>query len=160
VELNKVKSLSEFVYEQFSLSLSLSLSLCSLRDEDISGFKRLCFLLFNLHGCQDPKYFGLKRILNTQGDEEEEGRKQIASSEYTDILLTVCHGNECIGERVQLSHLIQHHLLRVPTCVFALDHQFSFLFFEVKDMLVYTTNPLAIERLFKVSNNFENCRVQ
>jgi hypothetical protein len=27
-------------------------------------------------------------------------------------------------------------------------------------MLVYTTNPLAIERLFKVSNNFENCRVQ
>jgi hypothetical protein len=102
----------------------------------------------------------LKRILNTQGEEEEEGRKGIGSSEYTDRLLTVCHGNECIGEGVQLSHLIQHHLLRVPTCIFASDHQFSFLFFEVKDMLVYTTNPLAIERLFKVSNNFENCRVQ
>jgi hypothetical protein len=102
----------------------------------------------------------LKRILNTQGEDEEEGRKQIGSSEYTDILLTVCHGNECMGEGVQLSHLIQHHLLRVPTCIFALDHQFSFLFFEVKDMLVYTTNHLAIERLFKVSKDFENCRVQ
>jgi len=85
VELNKV-----LVFQNLCMTISLSLSLSlSLRDEDISGFKRLCFLLLNLHGCQDSRCFGLKRILNTQGEEEEEGRKQIGSSEYTDILLTV-----------------------------------------------------------------------
>ncbi len=126
MELNEV-----LVFQNLRMTSSHSLSR-SLRDEDISGFKRCMFFLLNLHGCQDFRYFGLKRKLNTQGEEEEEGKKQIGSSEYTDILLTLFHGNECIGEGVQLSHLIEHHLLRVPTCIFALDRQFSSLFLKSK----------------------------